>query len=90
MTSGEAFPQIIFLDINMPVMNGWEFLEEYEKLPSTFKESIFVIMLTTSVNPMDFENAKDFESVHGYRRKPLTHAMLIKLYDEIAEQKKPQ
>ena len=46
-------PELIFLDINMPVMDGWEFLEEYQKLEQCQKGKIVFIMLTTSFNPAD-------------------------------------
>lgn len=54
-------PEIILLDINMPVMDGWEFLEEYKKLGNTKRHGIMVVMLTSSLNPDDREKAKQYE-----------------------------
>jgi CheY-like chemotaxis protein len=64
-------PGIIFLDINMPAMNGWEFLDEYGKLPEAQKAKITIIMLTTSLNPSDRERAETYEDVVTYLHKPL-------------------
>ena len=69
-------PDLILLDINMPAMNGWEFLEEYNNMNNRHKESIVIIMLTTSLNPDDRLRAENIASVSGFEHKPLTEEML--------------
>ncbi|MEZ0610074.1 response regulator [Fibrella sp. WM1] len=75
-------PEVILLDINMPGMNGFEFLEEYHQLPENLKSNVVVMMLTTSLNPADVNRAGQYNEVTGYRNKPLTKAML----EEVVEQ----
>ncbi|MCG8576765.1 MAG: response regulator [Flavobacteriales bacterium] len=83
-SNGTAFPQpdLVLLDINMPAMNGFEFMERYQNLNPNQKGEVVIVMLTSSLNPDDEERANDFESINGYRNKPLTIEMLNELATE--------
>ncbi len=72
----KAAPNLIFLDINMPKMDGWEFLDEYSKLPNEKKADYVIIMLTTSGNPIDKEKAEKSTEVDEFLSKPLTKEIL--------------
>jgi CheY-like chemotaxis protein len=72
LTSESVIPDLIFLDINMPKMNGWEFLQEYNKLNIAQKAKIIIIMLTTSLNPADEAKANNINDVVAFKSKPLT------------------
>jgi CheY-like chemotaxis protein len=69
-------PDIIFLDIRMPDMNGFGFLEEYCKLPRAITQKSKVIMLTSSLDDNDMRNAKNNKYVIDYLVKPLTEEAL--------------
>ena len=70
------YPDLIFFDLNMPAMDGWEFLQRYEALPEAQKSSIIVVMLTTSFNPEDELKARKIDAVKEFRNKPLTSVLL--------------
>lgn len=76
---GNSRPDLIFVDINMPGMDGWEFLEEYSKLDEPLRTGIKIIMLTTSENPDD--EIKASKNNVGFRTKPLTREMLQEFID---------
>lgn len=75
-------PDIIFLDINMPEMDGWEFLENYTKLNGNNKAKIF--MLSSSINQGDFEKAKNYAEVVDYIVKPFSKDKLVKAIEMIS------
>ncbi|WP_029596808.1 response regulator [Flavobacterium sp. ACAM 123] len=68
----DKFPDIIFLDINMPVMNGWQFLKKYVELKSKIEKKIIIYVVTSSNNPDDFIQAKSIQEVSDYLVKPIS------------------
>ena len=66
------FPDIIFLDINMPEMNGWEFLDELTKFSEVLLEHCKIYMLTSSIDQNDIKKSKDYKMVNDFISKPLT------------------
>ena len=69
-------PDLIFLDINMPGMNRWEFIHEYRKLEDTRRAQLLIVMLTTSLNPDDEAMARGISEINEFRSKPLTTIMV--------------
>jgi len=74
-------PDLILLDINMPIMDGWKFLSEYKKLDDSRKSKMTIIMLTSSDDSNDRRRASEIEDVAEYKNKPL----FVKNFDEILE-----
>ncbi len=77
-------PILILLDINMPVMNGWEFLTEFNALPDEKKSGITIAMVTTSPDPADRELAK-INHINHYLGKPLKRSHILRLVEMILE-----
>lgn len=70
--AGDLMPEVIFLDLNIPIMNGWEFLEEFDKLPVQNEKKIIIYIVSSSVDPRDLKRLKDFKQVDNYILKPIT------------------
>ena len=75
----EELPEVLFLDINMPVMNGWELLEELKNGPEIIRRQVQIHILTSSIDPSDLVLSKTYDFINGYITKPLTEADLNKI-----------
>lgn len=78
----DNFPEVVFLDLNMPVMDGWEFLEEFSKFPNASKLSIYV--LSSSIDSRDVIRSKAYTIVTDFIEKPLSNEKIMRLIDQLA------
>ncbi|RTE55176.1 response regulator [Arenibacter aquaticus] len=81
LESEAELPEVIFLDLNMPIMDGWEFLEAFGKLSGL--ENIRLYILSSSIDSRDMERAKDYDIVADFIAKPLTEGRISELLSSI-------
>lgn len=74
-------PNVIFLDINMPGMDGWEFLEQYSLLDKHIN-NIILFVLSTSMNPSDEKRANENKFVTAFLNKILTEEIIFEIADK--------
>ena len=76
MSNGTSLPELIFLDINMSIMDGWEFMEEYKKLKAGNNVGTVIYVASSSISSDDIAKAKADKEIHDYIIKPI-HANTI-------------
>src|SRR4051794_13701334 len=75
-------PTAIFLDINMPELDGWQVLEKLYDLPLPVKECLTIFMVSSSIDPRDKQKAEEHPLIQGYIEKPLSKEVLLNIFSE--------
>lgn len=75
----EALPNIILLDIDMPIMDGWDFMTSFERIQPMISKKIVIYIVSSSIANSDKEKAKTFKAISGFLSKPLTLENFIEI-----------
>ena len=82
--NSESLPDYIFLDINMPFVDGWMFLEDYDHLKTNLTKPILICMVSSSIDPRDVDRARKNSNVSEYIIKPVSREKFIELLSKAA------
>ena len=83
LKSGNNIPDLILLDLNMPIMDGWQFLDEFVKLENSKKITLYIV--SSSIDPADAEKAKQYEQITDFIVKPITKEAMTSIIASIKE-----
>lgn len=81
-TNADKLPDIVLLDINMPVMDGWEFMESYKTLKHQLCKPLTVYIASSSIARQDIEKSGEYKEISGYLIKPIVKTTLIDLLEK--------
>lgn len=85
LSNEKELPDVIFLDINMPVMDGFQFMEEYVKIYPKVGKKITIYMVSSSVDDVDIERAKKISQISDYIVKPIRETQLKNILEQLEE-----
>lgn len=77
-------PDIMFIDLNMPIMDGWEFIERFTKIENKFNKLISLYIVSSSINPVDIDRAKSLSNIKDYLVKPVRITELETIFKKSA------
>ncbi len=74
-------PDTLFLDINMPIVDGWAFLEKYDSIHASLAKEVKIYMVSSSIDPRDTDRAKKNKHVLDYISKPVSKEHLLEIFN---------
>lgn len=77
----ESLPDVIFLDLNMPVLDGWGFLDEYSLLEPKLSKKIEIYIVSSSISPSELERSQNIPVVTDFLTKPLSRSKFVEIFD---------
>lgn len=83
LNDSNNLPDVIFLDINMPIMDGFEFMEEYIKIKPYVGKKIIIYMVTSSIDPVDIKRSKAISEISDYIVKPIDAKQLAEIVENL-------
>lgn len=83
-SNNDSLPDFIFLDINMPFIDGWMFMEDYAGLKQNLTKEISIFMVSSSIDPRDVDRARCDANIKEYVVKPVSKEKFIELLDKTA------
>lgn len=83
--NSSTLPDVIFLDINMPIMNGWQFLDEFQKIKHKIDKKITIYMVSSSFDNRDVVKSKEYAEVTDYIIKPVKRSNLISVLENVGK-----
>ncbi len=86
LDKNDELPDVIFLDINMPIMDGYQFMEEYVKIKSRLGKKTVIYMVSSSVDPVDIERAKRISDISDYIIKPIEPGKLKTIMEKLIKE----
>ncbi|MDO7135654.1 MULTISPECIES: response regulator [Algibacter] len=86
LNQNDELPDVIFLDINMPIMDGYQFMEEYVKIKSKLGKKTVIYMVSSSVDPVDIEKAKRISDISDYIIKPIEPGKLKSIMEQLIKE----
>jgi CheY-like chemotaxis protein len=81
----DSLPDLILLDINMPVLDGWQFMDEFVKIHPLIKKKVTIYIVSSSIDEADFAKARSYEHISDFIVKPINVAKLQKMVEVLNE-----
>ncbi len=86
ITHPEQLPDLILLDINMPVLDGWQFMDAFVGIMPRINKKIIIFMVSSSIDELDHKRAKSYSEISDFIIKPVTPAMLKDILNTMAHE----